>query len=296
MIERRYTGRKPKTALPAGAIDTQLHMYLPEFPAQPGGPALPDPLPGPDEYRQVMDWLGIDRLVVTQGNAHQLDNGNVCALLETMGDIARGVAVISPDTPDRTLADLHAKGIRGARIMDLPGGAVGLDQLAGVDERAHLMDWVLAVQFDGSDIERHQSLLGSLRSRWILDHHGKFFRGAKPDGPKVDIVKRLIDNGRCWFKFSGCYETSRVGGPDYPDIAAVAKVIADYAPERIIWGTNFPHNFAQTTEDYPDDAALLDVSLSWLPDDRARHLALIRNPEFLFGFPPIGPNQPVSPT
>ena len=85
MIERRYTGTKPKTILPKGAIDTQLHMYLPEFPAQPGGPALPDPLPGPAEYRQVMDWLGIDRLVVTQGNAHQHDNGNICALLDAMG-------------------------------------------------------------------------------------------------------------------------------------------------------------------------------------------------------------------
>lgn len=295
MIERRYSGSKPKTVLPAGAIDTQLHMYLPDFPAQPGGPPLPDPLPGPDEYRQVMDWLGIDRLVVTQGNAHQHDNGNVCALLATMGDIARGVAVISADTSDETLQDLHEKGVRGARIMDLPGGAVGLSQLADVDDRANLMNWVLAVQFDGSDIAGHQALLGSVRSRWILDHHGKFFRGAEPDGPEVDIVKRLIDTGRCWFKFSGCYESSRIGGPDYPDIAAVARVIARYAPERIIWGTNFPHNFARTTEDYPDDAALLDVSLSWLPDARALQLALVENPERLFDFPPVGSDQPASP-
>lgn len=294
MIERRYTGTKPKTILPKGAIDTQLHMYLPEFPAQPGGPALPDPLPGPAEYRQVMDWLGIDRLVVTQGNAHQHDNGNICALLDAMGDIARGVAVISADVSDETIAALHAKGVRGARIMDLPGGAVGLDQIAGVDEKAHQLDWILAVQFDGSDIAQHHTVLASLRSRWILDHHGKFFRGAEPNGPEVDHVKSHIDRGNCWFKFSGCYESSRIGGQDYEDIAAVARVIAAYSPERIIWGTNFPHNFAQTTADYPDDAALLDVSLGWLPDDKARRLALVENPEALFDFPPIGTDQPAS--
>ena len=93
------------------------------------------------------------------------------------------------------------------------------------------------------------------------------------------------------FGFSGCYESSRVGGPEYTDIAAVARIIAEYAPERIIWGTNFPHNFAQTTADYPDDAALLDVTLSWLPTDKARHLALVENPETLFDFPAIGIDQ-----
>ena len=102
------------------------------------------------------------------------------------------------------------------------------------------------------------------------------------------MVKRLIDGGNCWFKFSGCYESSRSGGPDYPDIAVVARVIAEYAPQRIIWGTNFPHNFAQTTVDYPDDAALLDTSLSWLPDDAARRMALVTNPEELFDFSPVG--------
>ena len=103
------------------------------------------------------------------------------------------------------------------------------------------------------------------------------------------MVKRLIDRGNCWFKFSGCYESSLSGGPDYADIAEVARVIANYAPQRIIWGTNFPHNFAQKTEDYPDDATLLDTSLSWLPSDAARKLALVNNPEELFGFPPFSP-------
>ncbi len=287
MIERRYFGARPNTALPPGTIDTQLHLYMPGFAAQPGGPALPEGLPGPTEYKQVMEWLGINRLVITQGNAHQFDNGNLLASLAAMGDIARGVGTITADTSDEEIETLHLKGVRGARIMDLPGGAVGLDALLDVDARAASAGWMMAVQFDGSDIEEHFPKLSQIKSRWVFDHHGKFFRGAEPDGPEAGLLKRLIDKGNCWFKFSGCYESSLDGPPDYKDIAAMARVIASYAPERIVWGTNFPHNFAQTTEDYPNEAELLDVSLSWLPDDQSRKLALVNNPEELFDFAPF---------
>lgn len=284
MIERRYAGPAPRTVLPAGSIDTQLHLYLPSFPPRPGGPDLPEGLPGLAEYRQVADRLGVERFVITQGNAHQRDNGNLLAALAAAGTAARGVAAIDAGTPDAEIAALAAAGVVGARVMDLPGGAVGLGALEAVDARAAAAGWMIAVQFDGSDIAEHFPRLMRLRSDWVLDHHGKFFRGAPPDGPEVALVKRLIDGGRCWFKFAGCYESSRAGGPDFRDIAAVAREIAAHAPERIVWGTNFPHNMAQRTEDYPDDAALLDTVLGWFPDERGRHLALVETPERLFGF------------
>lgn len=285
MINRKYTGAPPKTQMPPGAIDTQTHIYLPGFPATPGAMGLPEGLPGPEDYRQVMGWIGVDRLVITQGNAHQRDNANLVAALGAMGEIARGVAVIDGQTPEAEVEHLHKAGVRGARIMDLPGGAVGMGALAEVDARARNAGWVMAVQFDGSDIADHMPQLSALKSNWILDHHGKFFRGAAPDGPEVAFVKRLIDNGNCWFKFAACYESSRSGGPDYADIGAVARIIASYAPERILWGTNFPHNQAKTTQDYPDEAALLDTVSSWFPDDRAQVLALKENAEGLFDFP-----------
>lgn len=287
MIERRVTGEKPKTTLPRGAIDTQLHVYLPGFPAQPGGPDLPEGMPGLAEYRQVMAWLGIERFVITQGNAHQHDNANLVAALAEAGEVARGVAVISNQTSHDDMEALAKAGVVGARIMDLPGGAVGLDQLDEIDARAFAAGWMMAVQFDGSDIAEYYDRLAALRSRWVFDHHGKFFRGASPNGPEVALLKRLVDGGNCWFKFAGCYESSLEGGPDYSDIAAVACEMANHAPERIVWGTNFPHNAARTTAEYPDEAALLDTSLSWFPDDRARHLALVENPEGLYGFPAI---------
>lgn len=283
MIERKLTGRKPVINLPNGTIDTQMHMYLPGFPAQEGGPPLPPGLPGPDEYRQVMDWLGIDRVVITQGNAHQFDNGNLVAALREMGSVSRGIAVVTAETDDTEMKALHDAGVRGARIMDLPGGATPLSRLMEIDERAHAFGWCVAVQFDGTHLLDHAERLATIRSRWILDHHGKFFDGLKPNDPRIDTVKRLIDTGRCWFKFAGCYESSKSGPPDYEDVGKVAREIAAYAPERIVWGTNWPHNLIQETEDYPDDAAILDTVVGWIPE-KHRRTVLVDNPAGLFDF------------
>jgi D-galactarolactone isomerase len=289
MLVRPLSGTPPKTKLPDGAVDTQMHMYLSGFPALPGGPSLPaGALPDPDQYRQFMRWLGIDRVIITQGNAHQRDNANLLACLDTMGPVARGVCVIDSQTRDAELERLSAAGIVGARIMDLPGGAVNLSELEAVDAKAARQGWMVAVQFDGSNILDHEPRLKNLKSRWVFDHHGKFFSGVTPDSPQVDAVKRLIDGGRCWFKFAGVYESSKSGGPDYEDVAAVAREIAAYAPERIVWGTNWPHNLAREQADYPDDASLTDTVLGWLPDGDARYRALVSNPEELFGLPAWG--------
>lgn len=284
MLVRTLTGRSPKIELPRGAVDTQMHMYLPAYPSLPGGPGLPaGALPDPDQYRQFMRWLGIDRVIITQGNAHQRDNSNLVACLDIMGNVARGVAVIDGTTSEAEMSRLTEAGIVGARIMDLPGGAVDLSELEAVDAKAAAHGWMLAVQFDGSHILDQEARLAKLKSRWVLDHHGKFFSGVSPDSDQIAAVKRLIDGGNCWFKFAGVYESSKTGGPDYTDVAAVARDISLYAPERIVWGTNWPHNLAREQADYPDDAALTDTVLGWLPDNNARHLALIENPQTLFG-------------
>jgi D-galactarolactone isomerase len=274
---RTFTGTPPRTKLPPGSIDTQMHMYLPGYPSAPGSIPLPAAAPGPDEYRQVMRWLGVDRVIITQGNAHGRDNANLLACLAAMGDCARGVGIIDATTSEKQMAELAAAGVVGARIMDLPGGAVGLSELREVDARAFERGWYLAVQFNGSDILDHLPLLLSLRSRWVLDHHGKFLRGTTPDSREIGAVKRLLDTGRCWYKLAGCYESSLTGAPDFADVAAMTRTVAAHAPTRVVWGTNWPHNQAANAATYPDDARLLDRVLGWLPDDDARRLAVTDN-------------------
>ena len=285
MIERTLSGRPPEPRLPKGTVDAQMHMYLPGFPSLPGGPPLPaEPLPDVTAYRGVMDWLGIDRVIITQGNAHQRDNANTLACVAAMRDAARAVVVIDETTSDADMRALSASGAVGARIMDLPGGAVGLDALEAVDARAHAAGWMIAVQFDGNRILDHLPRLERIRSRWVLDHHGKFFAGVDPDGPEIAALLKLIDRGNVWFKFAGVYESSRAGWP-YEDVAAFSRRIAAHAPERIVWGSNWPHNMIRKTEDYPNDARLAELVLGWLANDRAKHLALVENPEHLFKLP-----------
>ncbi|TWF54449.1 amidohydrolase family protein [Neorhizobium alkalisoli] len=284
MLVRPLSGPSPETKLPRGSVDTQMHMYLPGFPSIPGGPGLPvGALPDADQYRQFMAWLGIDRVIITQGNAHQRDNENLIACLAEMGDVSRGVCVVDKTTSEAELDRLSAAGIIGARIMDLPGGAVGLEELEAIDAKAAARGWMLAVQFDGSNILDHESRLARLKSRWVFDHHGKFFAGVTPDSPQIDAVKRLIDGGKCWFKFAGVYESSKTGGTDYADVAAFSKVLAAYAPERIVWGSNWPHNLAREQSQYPDDVALTDTVLGWLAGEDALHQALVTNPQELYG-------------
>lgn len=286
-LVRPLSGRKPKIALPKGAIDTQMHAYLPGFPSLEGGPGLPaGDLPTPEQYRAFMRWIGIDRVIVTQGNAHQRDHSNLIACLKDFGDLAWGVAAVDGSVSEAELQELAQARVIGLRIMDLPGGGVDLSHLEAVDAIAANRGWMLAVQFDGSNILDHEARLSRLKSRWVLDHHGKFFCGVTPDSPQIAAVKRLVDGGNCWFKFAGAYESSKSGGPDFADIAAVARQIAQHAPERVVWGSNWPHNLARSQDDYPDDAALTDTVLGWLPDDRARHLALVDNPQELFGLIP----------
>ncbi|MFC6446641.1 amidohydrolase family protein [Shinella zoogloeoides] len=287
MLERKLSGAPPEPRLPRGAVDTQMHAYLPAYPALPGGPGLPpEPLPQPADYRKVMDWLGIDRVIVTQGNAHQRDNANTLACVAALGPAARAVVVIDGATDDAEMARLAAAGAVGARIMDLPGGAVTLAGLAAVEARAHAAGWMIAVQFDGNTLLERLPQLQAIRARWVFDHHGKFFRGVSPDGPEVAALLKLIDRGNVWFKFAGVYESSREGWP-HGDVAAVSRRIAAHAPERIVWGTNWPHNMVRETAAYPDDARLADLTLGWLPDAAARALALVDNPQALYGLPAV---------
>ena len=231
-----------------------------------------------------MAWLGISRTVVVQGNAHGADNTNLCAVLASFGEIARGVAVITPSTPDSALERLHAAGVRGARIMDLHGGAVGLEALPEVAARAQAMGWTLNVQFDGSEIEAHEAALAAIPGRYVIDHHGKFFAGAAPGDARTAALLRLLDRGNAHFKLAGCYESSRSGPPDYADVSAVARLVMAHAPARVIWGTNWPHNLAKTPETYPDDAALTDLLLDWAPSEADRRRLLIETPASLYDF------------
>lgn len=279
---RPLGGPPPKLLAPPGAVDCHMHVFLEGFPARPGGPPITE-LASVDDYRTVQKRLRLERVVLTQPNAYQFANGAILSALGQFGpDRARAVIVVAPDTGVPDLERLHARGVRGARIMNLPGGAVPIAAMKPVEDRVRDMGWHLMVQFNGREIDGHLDALDAIESDYVIDHLGKFMPPVAADDPRVDALCRLLDRSNAWLKICGAYETSLTGAPDFADVAPLARRLIAHAPERLIWGTNWPH-VGVSRDDYPDDAALLDLLLDWADAD-ARRKMLLDNPVALYGF------------
>lgn len=284
MKARKLSGEPPRLRLPPKATDTHLHIYDDRFPGREGGPPKP-PLPASlDDYKMLQSWLGLERVVFVQGAAYQFDNACLLDALERFEGEARGIAVVGPDVDEATLEDLTARGVRGARIMHLPGGAVGMGDLLAIDARTRPFGWKPIVQFDGRDIADYLARLEALPGDYVIDHAGKFLEPVSVDSPEFTALLKLIDRGNCYVKISACYETSKVGPPSYDDVGALSKALIDHAPERMLYATNWPH-VSKPIDAQPDDRGLLDLMLDWAPDEKTRQLIFVDNPARLYGFP-----------
>lgn len=282
-MSRPLDGPSPKLQTPPGTVDTHIHIYTKDHEGQPGGPPPPAEPATVEDYAVVQKRLGIDRAVIVQSNAYQLDNSCLLEALEQMGDKARGIVNLKSDVTEGELARLDKLGVRGVRIMQLPGGAVGLDQLLPLNDRIQTFGWHPIVQFDGCEMPEHEGLLNQVRGNYIIDHTGKFLSPVSTEHPAFHTLLRLIDRGNCYVKISACYESSRTGGPDFADVGALASKLIEHAPERMLWATNWPH-VSQSAETYPDDGALLDLLLHWAPDEKVRQAMFVDNPAKLYGF------------
>ena len=280
-MSRILSGKAPNIALPKGSIDSHCHVYHKDYPALAGGPDVPADAPSLQEYRQLQAWLGLEKVVFTQPNAYQADNTCLLEALKTVGDNARGVAVVTPETTEAQLQAWHELGVRGARIMQLPMGAVKLDKLETVAAKIKAFDWSCIVQFNGQEILEHAPQLNKINNNYVIDHHGKFLPPVKINSPQFQQLLKLIDKGNCYYKIAACYESSQSGHPHYEDIAIMTKHIIEYAPERVIWGSNWPH-VSTTAELAPNDASLLDTMMSWMPDEATRQRIFVDNPLRLY--------------
>jgi D-galactarolactone isomerase len=283
-MPRKLSGAAPRLKLPPKATDTHMHIYDDRFPGREGGPPKP-PLPATlADYRQLQKWLGLERTVFVQGAAYQFDNACLLDALENSGDEARGIAVVGADVEDAVLEDLTRRGVRGARHMHLPGGAIGFDDLLAINARVRPFGWHMIVQFDGRDMIERTPVLEALEGDYIIDHAGKFLEPVGTGDPAFKALLKLIDRGNCYVKISACYETSREGPPGYDDVGALSKALIAHAPERMLYASNWPH-VSMPIDSQPDDGGLLDLMLDWAPDEKVRQQIFVDNPARLYGFP-----------
>ncbi len=278
---RKLTGAPPRLKAPAGTCDTHMHFYSRTYPALPGTLNPPDATI--DDYRQVKQWLGIDRAIVVQPNAYGDDNRATMAGVKALGANARAVIVVKPDISEQALDDLTKNGARGIRFMNLLGGTLTFAHMDEMAARVRPFGWSAIVQLDGRTLPEHEAQLRRLGLDYVIDHCGKFLEPVAPDHESFRTLLRLVETGRCWVKIAGAYEFSKSGAPAFEDVGRLMRILIRHALERVVWGTNWPHALAEKVG-YPDDAALLDLLLNWAPDEAVRRRILVDNPAALYGF------------
>lgn len=276
--------KTPEHPVPAGATDCHMHIYGPAE-RYPVAPTNPSPVPFAFDlaaYREVKRRLGLTRTVVVQPSAYGADNTATLESVAALGD-ARAVVTVTPHTSDAELTRLHGAGARGARAVLLAHpGPVDWPDLPAIAERVAPLGWHMQLQFDGGQLPARAAMIRSLACPVVIDHVGRYHDPVTPDSPAVRVLLDLLATGRVWVKASSPYGVSRSGPPDYADTSAIARTLIRAAPERIVWGSNWPH--PSVPEPKPDEAMILDWLASVAPDDATREAILVTNPARLYDF------------
>ena len=271
-------------ALPAGATDCHHHIYDARVPVDPRATLRPaDALVS--DYRLLQKRLGTSRSVVVQPSTYGTDNRCLVDALHQMGDTARGIAVVDSDISQAELDRLHAAGVRGARLnLARPAGAA-IEDIGTLARAVEPLGWHLQVHALGDSYVENIHWLRALPVPLVIDHLGRLPLPQGIDHPAFALLRALVDAGQTWIKLSGAYHDSTSGAPDYEDASSVFKAWLSIAPERMLWGTDWPHTAAMAGEKpMPDDARLLDLVGTWMPEKGIRDRILVDNPATLYGF------------
>jgi len=275
----------PKLKAPVHACDCHMHIYDPaRFPFTPNGNAAPTRAALP-QYRMLQNRIGTTRVVIVTPRNYRVDNRATVDAITQLGADARGVAVLHPTVTDAELKKLHDGGIRGIRFSlgDPATAVVTPAMIEPLAKRVAVLGWHTQFNMGGEQIVELADVLRRLPTQMVFDHLANPPLPAGIAHPSHGIVRGLLDQGRAWVKLSGAYINSKIGPPSYPEAATIARDFVKAAPERLVWGSDWPHP-GLPDDHKPDDAVLFDLLSVWVPDEATRNRVLVRNPETLYGF------------
>lgn len=267
----------PVIEVPADTVDCHHHIFDPRFPKQ-GKPMRA--VGTVDDYALLKRRLGITRSVVVAPASYGLSNDCLLDALDRFGDDARGVAILPAEATLPEMQALDSARVRGARFYLEKGTPADPAALAGFARRAADLDWHIEIMPSRGDaLVKAERMLAGLCCPVVIDHLGYTPQPGGTDHPAFDTMRRLMDAGQVWIKLSGVYFTSQIGFPDYADVDALAAALAAHRPDRVLWGTDWPHSGEAQK---PDDARLLDQTARWIPDESKRRAMLVTNPAALY--------------
>lgn len=270
----------PIFAMPALACDCHHHIYDKRYPAHPSATLLPDDASVAD-YKLLQKRLGLERNVIVQPSTYGVDNRLLVDALSAFVGKARGVAVVDSNISDEQLLALHQAGVRGIRFNLSFLVSITTEMMQPLSKRIAAMGWHMQINGTADRIFALQDLIGGLACPVVFDHMGQIPQPQGITHPAFKLYERWLDAGTTWFKLSGAYLTSKKA--DLSDSGIVAKALIAKAPDRMVWGSDWPHPTKKANEK-PNDAALLNLLQNWAPEASLREKILVHNPAKLYGF------------
>ena len=269
---------------PPRACDAHCHIFGPgdRFPYSANRTYTP-PDSGLEDFERLQDRLRLSHAVFVQASCHGVDNSAmVDAIVRGRGKYA-GVAMVDESFTDADVAALHEVGVRGTRFNFVAhlGGAPELAVYWRIVERVAKFGWHIVLHFDAKDLTSYAGLLDAMPTPYVIDHMARVDAKKGVDQEPFRQLLSLMTDERCWVKISGAERLTADGAPPYDDVTPYAQALIAAAPDRILWGTDWPH---PNVRHMPDDGDLLDQLAAFAPDRVTRDRILVDNPARLYDF------------
>ena len=273
--------RKPCFKLPAGSCDVHCHVFGPaaKFPYARNRRYTPADAPK-EMLTALHEHLGIDRAVIVQASCHGSDNAAMLDCIASNPQRYRGVAIVDDSFTEKDFHALDLGGVRGVRFNFVKhlGGAPDMAVFNRVIDHIKGRGWHVVLHVDAPDIIPLSGMMRRLPLPFIIDHMGRVPSAAGVDQPPLRALIELSRLENCWVKVCG---SERISMPPYAAAVPIAHALMEAAPERVLWGTDFPHPNA-THE--ADEADLVDLVPQFAADPLAQKSLLVDNPARLYGF------------
>ena len=275
--------RKPRYTLPPDACDAHCHVFGPaaKFPYDPTAAYHPPDAPF-EALCKLHAILGIERAVIVHASCHGPDMRATLDAIARAGGHFRGTAIIDESCTDRDLERLHDGGIRGVRFNFVKhlGGRPDLDFFHRTVDRVKALGWHLILHLDSSDIVEFEDVFRGLPLPIVIDHMARVNAADGLDQKPFRVLLDFMKNEHIWVKVCGAERVS-AHGPPFIDAVPFAQALIDIAPERILWGTDWPH---PNVKYMPNDGDLVDLIPLMAPDAAVQRKILVDNPARLYGF------------
>jgi 2-pyrone-4,6-dicarboxylate lactonase len=275
---------KPAFAPPAGAVDAHCHIFGPgaRFPYAPERKYTPCDA-AKNHLWALRDYLGFERNVIVQATCHGADNRALVDALISSGDRARGVATVRATVTDAELRTLDEAGVRGVRFNFVKRlvDTTPADVLTGIARRVAPLGWHVVIYFEAADLPELYEFVASLPTVVVVDHMGRPDVTKPVDGPEFALFVRLMrEHPNIWSKVSCPERLSALGPPRYEDVVPFARRLVETFPDRVLWGTDWPHPNLRTH--MPDDGTLVDFLPRIAATPELQRRLLVDNPGSLY--------------